>query len=75
MEFGNVLKDTLRRSDIVHQWRQNRYFVVLTRLSQEDIEEVISRILTSFKDSGYADRVDIKYTSSLIRKDCHESKE
>ncbi|MCR4654797.1 MAG: diguanylate cyclase [Lachnospiraceae bacterium] len=74
-EFGNVLKNTLRRSDIVHQWRQNRYFVVLTMLSHEDIEEVISRILTSFKDSGYADRVDIKYTSSLIRKDCYESKE
>ena len=74
-EFGTVLKNTLRKSDIIHQWQQNRFFVVLVLAEEETAPEVIDRIMRAWSKTGYSDRLSIRYTSSSLRKDRYESKE
>lgn len=66
--FGNVLKDTLRRSDIIIQWQQSRYFVVLPLLKEEDTPGVIDRIMQAWNKTGYTDRINIRYATSLLEK-------
>ena len=67
-EFGNVLKDTLRKSDIIIQWQQSKYFVVLPLLSENNAQTVINRILEKWNISGYKDRIEVKYTYSTLVK-------
>lgn len=67
-EFGNVLKNTLRKSDIIIQWQQGKYFVVLPLLSENNAQTVIDRILDKWNISGYKDRIEVKYTSSTLVK-------
>ena len=74
-EFGNVLKNTLRKSDIIHQWQQNRFFVVLVLAEEETMPEVVGRIMKAWSQTGYKDRIDISYTASSLRKELYESKE
>lgn len=74
-EFGQVLKNTLRKSDIIYQWQQNRYFVVLTQLSEQDTPKVISRIMNAWVKAGYLDRIDIRYVTSQLTGDDPGSEE
>ena len=67
-EFGNVLKNTLRKSDIIIQWQQSKYFVVLPLLSENNAQTVIDRILDKWNISGYKDRIEVKYTYSTLVK-------
>ncbi len=69
-EFGRILKNTLRRSDIIHQWQQNRFFVVLSMSEQKDIQAVVDRIMKAWEETGYADNISIKYTTSIINGKC-----
>ena len=71
-EFGKSLKDSLRRIDIVLKWQQSQYFVVLSQLTEKDIPGVIDRIMDAWNETGYSDRMDIRYTVSLMRKDRYE---
>ncbi len=71
--FGEVLKDTLGETDIIHQWRQNHFFVVMMRLSSEDAPKVIDQIIKAYKKAGYSDNVHIRYATSSIRKGYNES--
>lgn len=67
-QFGNVLKDNLRKSDIIIQWQQNRYFVVLPLLTEKDKPAIIDRIMGKWKDCGYYERISVKYTSNTLVK-------
>ncbi len=68
-EFGSVLVNTLRKSDIIIQWQQNMYFVVLPMLSPDNEAGVINRIMKAWTALGYKDRVKIDYAASVLRKD------
>ena len=74
-EFGTVLKNTLRKSDIIHQWQQNRFFVVLVLAEEETTPDVVGRIMKAWSKTGYKDRIDIRYKASSLRKELYESKE
>ncbi|MBO4889592.1 MAG: diguanylate cyclase [Lachnospiraceae bacterium] len=63
-QFGNVLKNSLRKSDIIFQCRPNQFFVVLPQLTQRDTPGVIRRVMKAWEMSGYNDRTQIEYTSS-----------
>ena len=65
-EFGKVLKDTLRKTDIILPWQSNRYFLILPRLGEQDHQSVIDRILRKWKETGYENRITIKYAVSQI---------
>ena len=71
-EFGSVLKDTLRKSDIIIQWQQSSFFAVLPLLTEKDTAKVIKRIMDNWAKTGYQDRMNIKYATSLLRKDIYE---
>ena len=64
--FGTVLKETLRRSDIIFQYSPDHYFVVLPLLSAKDTPGVIDRIMDAWAGTGYKDRVEIEYATSMI---------
>ena len=74
-EFGNVLKATLRKSDIIFQWLHNRYFVLLPQLGEEDAESVIRRIMSAWENTGYLNRMNVSYAFSVLRKEHYESAE
>ncbi len=69
--FGNVMKNTLRKSDIIIQWLQNRYFVVLPLLEENDYLKVVERIKQEWEKTGYTDRVRIEYAISTLRKNLY----
>ena len=72
-EFGKVLKNVLRRTDIILQWQQNRYFVVLSQLTEKDVPRTIERITEAWKAAGYTDRIRIQYAISILKKDHYKS--
>ena len=65
-QFGNVLRNTLRKSDIIFQYRPNQYFVVLTNLKEKDTPGVVARIMNEWDKLGYQDKVKIEYTDSFL---------
>ena len=71
-EFGNVLKNTLRKTDMILQWQQNQYFVVLPLPVERDATKVTDRLLQAWENTGYSDRVTVKYATSILRRDSHE---
>ncbi len=67
-EFGRILKNTLRKSDLILQWQHNRYFVVMPLLTEKDTGKVSERIMESWRKTGYSDRVEVKYAASYYGK-------
>ncbi|MCR5357689.1 MAG: diguanylate cyclase [Lachnospiraceae bacterium] len=68
-EFGNVLKNSLRKSDIIFQSKQNQFFVVLLQLTQKDTPKVIERVMKNWEKSGYHDRVKIDHVTGALTAD------
>ena len=75
LEFGNVLKNMLGKSDIILRWQHNMYFVVLPLRSEEETSEMIDRIMEEWESKAYPGRVSIDYSMAAIKKDCHEPDE
>ncbi|MBR5406095.1 MAG: diguanylate cyclase [Lachnospiraceae bacterium] len=65
-EFGGVLKDHLRKSDLVFQCGSGRYFAVLPNLKEQDTDSVIERIRDEWNNTEYSDRVSIDHMTSTI---------
>ncbi len=65
-EFGNILKDNLRKSDIILHWHKAQYIAVLPLLHEEDVSEITDRIIEIWEGSGYSEGIEIKYASSTI---------
>lgn len=49
-EFGNHIRETLRKSDIFMRNRSDRYFVFLTDVREEAIEKVIGNLLRGWHE-------------------------
>ena len=65
-QFGIVLMNSLRKSDIIVQHGPNQYFVVLPLLNMEDTPGVIDRVMKAWERTEYHDRVRIEHTASPI---------
>ena len=65
-EFGNVLKDSLRKSDIIFQSKPNQFFAVLPQLTQKDTPKVIQRVMNAWERTGYLNRVRIDYVTAVL---------
>ena len=72
VEFGNILQNSLRKSDIVIRWQHNMYFVVLPMCKQDNISILIDRIMKELSLAGYHDRIKIEYAMSVLRKERYE---
>ncbi|MCR4730447.1 MAG: response regulator [Saccharofermentans sp.] len=65
-EFGNHIRESLRKSDIFMRNTKNQYFVFLTDIRTDSIAKVISHILDDWHSKGNDDIV-ISYETESIR--------
>ena len=49
-EFGNHIRESLRKSDILMRNRKNQYFVFLTDIREDSIAKVISHIIKDWEE-------------------------
>ncbi len=50
--FGDIVKNTLRNSDIMMQCDKSHYLLLLPMVMEADIKRVISRIITTWEEKG-----------------------
>jgi len=50
--FSEILKETLRNSDIIMQNSSSQFFLLLPMVCSEDIQTVIDRIMASWEEKG-----------------------
>lgn len=65
-EFGEMLKQTLRKSDMLMQSRPNQFFILLPELHEEHVECVVQRILQIWEDSVHAKDVEVVYEAKQV---------
>ena len=65
-QFGNVLKDSLRKSDIIVQHGADQFFAVLPLLTKKDTPKVIERIMRAWEKNDYHNRVKIDHIASPV---------
>lgn len=68
-KFATILKNNLRKSDIIYQNRPYQFFVALPLLGEDDKDGVIGRISKAFLKEPESGGVEISYASKLIKKD------
>ena len=66
LEFGMVLQNTLRISDLIFQNRPNQFLLFLPELSEDNVKSVAERIIRTWDSLKTDDTVDIKYSSKSI---------
>ncbi len=65
-EFGDHIRDSLRKSDVFMRNRPNCYFVFLTDIRRDAIEKVIGNILSAWDDK-HPGRLHIEYENEFVR--------
>ena len=60
-DFGTVLKTTLRMSDLMMQTRTNQFFVLFPELTEEYVDNVVQRILSTWEKTAGHEWVEIIY--------------
>ena len=64
-KFGDHIGNVLRRSDLLMQVRKNMYFVILTDIKIEAVEQVVGNIIRSWRDN-YGDVLNINYETEFL---------
>lgn len=64
-EFGEILRESLRKSDILMRSRFNQYFVLLTDIKKYDIDVVIGNIMHRWERFGN-EGLKISYESEFV---------
>ena len=65
-EFGEVLKNALRKSDIMMQNKVNQFFLLLPGLADEDASVVIERVLDAWCETQFSETTTVEYVTELI---------
>lgn len=74
--FGNMLQQTLRRSDIILQHKTNQYFVLLTERNQFEIDAVVKRVVDCWNQNESSPKATIRYEYKFLeREDIRSKKE
>ena len=72
-EFGNHIRESLRKSDIFMRNRKNQYFVFLTDIRVDSVDKVIAHIMRSWKKKGI-DNLAITYETEFIGNNAEQVK-
>ena len=72
-EFGNHIRESLRKSDIFMRNRKNQYFVFLTDIRADSVGKVIGHIMNSWKKKGI-DNLAISYETEFIGNNAEQVK-
>ena len=67
-EFGNHIRESLRKSDMLTRSRFNQYYVVITDIREEFIENVIGEIIDTWKKSR-PNTPEVTYEKEYVRND------
>ena len=70
-EFGNHVRKSLRKSDILMRNRYNQYFVLLTDIREDSINKVLGHIIDKWHDK-YNDAIVITYETEFIGQEGEE---
>ena len=65
-EFGNHIRESLRKSDMLTRSRYNQYFVLLTDIREKFVPVVAEGIIKTWDESDNP-RLDIDYDSEYVR--------
>ncbi len=65
--FGTLISNSLRKSDVMMQNGINQFFLFLPGINETDIDNVISRIMTSWNELDFSKKVSISYESENIQ--------
>ncbi len=60
-EFLNILKNELRKSDVIFQNRPDQFFVLLPELSEKDVSGMIKRVLDTWEATPYGMEFRVEY--------------
>ena len=63
-EFGYILKNTLRRSDVIVQHSPNQFIVLLLECTDQNFLAVFDRVLSRWSSSRYQDSINIEYVTT-----------
>lgn len=67
-EFGNHIRESLRKSDILMRNRKNQYFVFLTDIREDSTEKVIHHIIDRWEEK-MPKKLSLTYESDFIGND------
>lgn len=67
-EFGNHVRESLRKSDILTRSRYNQYYVLITDVREEFVGRVMDQIVENW-NIGYGKVLEISYETEYIRND------
>ena len=65
-EFGNHVRENLRKSDLLTRSRFNQYYVIITDIREEFVDKVITEIIASWKENR-SNSPEITYEKEFIR--------
>jgi len=68
-EFGDLIKNTLRKSDLMMQSKSNQFFLLLPEVNDWHIDKVIGRILAQWEQHEAAKDVEIIYELEMVTSD------
>ncbi|MBR5419785.1 MAG: response regulator [Lachnospiraceae bacterium] len=71
-QFGEILRNTLRNSDIMMQSAANQFFLLLPMVLERDIQKVVDRILLNWKRTDYYSGTRISYETESVISDNRE---
>ncbi len=69
MDFGQILKNLLRRSDVMVQSKEDQFLLLLPEVDEEHLEGVLDRIERAWTEYAYSDYVAIIYERETVAGD------
>ena len=69
MDFGQILKNLLRRSDVMVQSKDDQFLLLLPEVDEEHLEGVLDRIERAWNEYAYSDYVAIIYERETVAGD------
>ena len=75
--FGMIVNQVLRKSDLMMQSRSNQFFLLLPELQESYLKKVYSRIETRWNKTGLAEVTEIQYNAEpiLSKEEAEEAEE
>jgi len=65
-DFGEILKNLLRKSDIMVQSKANQFLLLLPEVDEDHLDSVLDRIEKGWSDYEYSDYVAIIYEREMV---------
>ena len=65
-DFGDILKNILRKSDVVVKRKSNQFLILLPEVDEEHLDNVLDRIEQGWNEYKYSDYVAIIYEREMV---------